>query len=348
MPFSLEPRYLALVWIPLLLLSTSVRAQQHFTECLPTNVNDATVLLPINTTVHLDEKDIKLSSGDEVALFSNDGRCAGMATINTEKESVAITVANKDTTAGILEGYESGESLKYRIWRQSPDTVLNASATYACTLSGCRSKSTYKRNVLFEVSGMSVSSSPLPVEMTTLKASRSGKGVLLEWRTESETNNSGFEVQQKRTDGSSWSTLSFVEGAGTVSTPQTYRYTADDLEYGTHQFRLKQVDHDGSTSTSETLRVELTLERPYKISKVYPNPIQNTGSLKLTVKESQHVTVHLYDLLGRRQATLLNQKINANHTQTMQISGRTLPSGKYFLRIRGSNFATNRQLTVVQ
>jgi hypothetical protein len=219
--------------------------------------------------------------------------------------------------------------------------------SYDCGLVTCRSDGKYEVGATYEVGEIDASSS-LPVELTTFEATRKSQSVVLEWRTASESNNSGFQVQHKGVTASDWSTLSFVEGAGTTTAPQRYQYEYDKVDYGTHQFRLVQVDRDGSETISKSVELEYTLDRAYQISEIYPNPVQQNGTIDVTVKEPQQVTVRLYDILGREQGVLLDRKLPADRTETVQIDGRRLPSGQYFVRIEGTSFQTTRRLTLVK
>lgn len=329
-------------------LPSTAWAQQHFTNCIDNNTNDATVIIPSDATVSIGNGD-SLSVGDEIALFSNDGQCAGVIVWDSTNAAAAISVADRDSIAGFFEGYETGERLKYRIWRKSDNQEFEvSSASYTCTLLNCREDGLHERNAVYEVTKLDASTSALPVELTSFAATRSGQKVVLEWSTASETNNSGFKVQHKSRSAGSWSTLSFVEGAGTSSNTQNYRYKADDLGYGTHQFRLRQLDRDGSGSTSKTVEVALTLDQAYKISKVAPNPVRQSGTIDLTVKTTQEVTARLYDVLGREQGVLFKQSLSADQTETIRLNANRFPSGQYFLQIEGEQFQTTRRVTIVQ
>jgi hypothetical protein len=342
-------RSLCLVFTTLLLLglSSPAWAQQHFTNCITNSTDDATVVLPADASVSLGNGD-NLSTGDEIALFSDDGQCAGAAVWDAEKTAVSISVADRDSVAGVTAGYERGETLKYRIWRASDDQVFEvSSASYTCSLPPCRTDGVYERDAVYELSGLDASSA-LPVELTDFAATRSGQSVVLKWNTASETNNSGFKVQHKTERSASWSTLSFVEGAGTTTQPQSYQYEAGDLPYGTHEFRLAQIDRDGTRNTTETVEVALSLDSGYEISKIYPNPIRQSGTVDVTVKESQSVVVRLYDILGREQRVLFDRTLPGDQTESIQLTPDRLPSGQYFLRVEGEDFQVTRRMTVVK
>lgn len=334
----------------LLLTSLTARAQQHFTNCLPTNVNDASVLVPTDAPVALSDTTARLQSGDEIALFSDDGTCAGVAVVDTTKATLALAVADRDSTAGLLAGYESGEPLKYRLWRRASDKVVTVSSTgYECTLAGCRSDGQYRRDAVYEVDRLTVGeSSALPVELASFQATRKGTAAVLVWRTTSEKQNAGFKVQHKSESATTWSTDAFVDGAGTTSSARRYRHTVKDLSYGPHEFRLKQIDQGGSSSLSTIRRIEVTLDKAYQASSVYPNPVRHSGTLDLTVRKEQRVVVRLYDVLGRAQEVVLDRSLPADRTVPIRLEADRLTSGRYFLRIRGEKFRATRSVTVVK
>jgi hypothetical protein len=66
-------------------------------------------------------------------------------------------------------------------------------------------------------------SNQLPVELTEFTGRKSEQGVELAWRTASELNNSGFEVERK-SQGADWNTLGFVRGNGTTTEAQSYSF----------------------------------------------------------------------------------------------------------------------------
>jgi hypothetical protein len=79
--------------------------------------------------------------------------------------------------------------------------------------------------------------------------------VVLRWRTTAEHENEGFSVQYRNAerDNSEWRELTFVEGRGTTSRPQEYRYVASGLPPGENQFRLKKVDTDGDAVYTDSV-----------------------------------------------------------------------------------------------
>ena len=202
-------------------------------------------------------------------------------------------------------------------------------------------------------------SSPDPerptVEVSDLTAQRDEDRVLLQWGTTAKTN-SPFQVQHQRLPAddttatpaaADWKNIGEAKKAKTKkadkNTP-SYRFRTDDLEYGRHVFRLKQVD---GTATAQ-VDVQFRLGRTYAVEAPYPNPATQTATLPVTVKNDQRVTVEIYDILGRRVHVVRNNELRGQETKLITLPVQDLSSGAYFVRVRGDEFTTTERLTVVR
>jgi len=191
-------------------------------------------------------------------------------------------------------------------------------------------------------------SRPIPVELAGFDATVDGRSVHLTWTTASETDNSGFDIEH-RYRGGTFETLDFVPGQGTTAGPQTYEYTVtDELAPGPHTFRLKQIDTDGAAQYSEPQRVTLSPEDPYALTKAAPNPFSAQTTMRLTVQEAQPVTAVVYNTIGQRVRTLLDEEVPANRPADLRLDGARLSSGLYIVQVRGETFEATRKVTVVK
>lgn len=195
-------------------------------------------------------------------------------------------------------------------------------------------------------------SDTLPVELTDFIVQADGKAAILTWSTASERNNAGFEVQRMLGDeGASGSGmyegLGFVEGAKTTDESQSYRFRTKELDVGTHRFRLKQVDTDGSTEYSETKTLKITLDSAYRLAAPSPNPSRGSAQIALTVEKKQSVQVRIFDLLGRRVATVFGGSIAAQQKRNFEI-GDGLAPGAYFVEVNGERFRASEKFVIVE
>jgi len=183
----------------------------------------------------------------------------------------------------------------------------------------------------------------LPVELTSFEAVLDGTAAVLTWTTASETNNAGFAVQH-RTDGS-FQQVGYRDGAGTTTEAQHYRFRLPGLSAGTHAFRLKQVDLDGSVEFSPTVTVTVPART---VSSLRPNPTTGTARFQLSVRRDQAVTVDLYDALGRHVRTVFDGAVASGRTRDISVDGAALSSGVYLVRIAGERFIDTRRFVVVE
>ena len=55
--------------------------------------------------------------------------------------------------------------------------------------------------------------------------------VYLNWRTETEVNNYGFDIERSSSSlGTSWETIGFIEGNGNSNSPKQYSFSDTELE----------------------------------------------------------------------------------------------------------------------
>ena len=206
---------------------------------------------------------------------------------------------------------------------------------------------------------IAASQEALPVELAEFEAQLTGdESVQLQWETISETDNAGFEIQRREASvetsrrdvstGESWQTIANVDGAGTTDEPQSYRFDDTDLPYAADSltYRLRQIDTDGTESFSDEVVVERQPTEA-ELLPTYPNPTSSQATVRFAVPESQHVRIHLYDMLGRRVQTVTDQELEGRHEQAIDVS--RLASGTYFLRMQTDDGPVDTQrITVVR
>ncbi len=99
--------------------------------------------------------------------------------------------------------------------------------------------------------------SVVPVELTSFTASVNERNVTLNWTTATETNNQGFEIE--RNSGNGFENVGYVAGFGTSAEPHSYSFTDASVNEGTHSYRLKQLDFDGTFEYFDAIEVEVAI-----------------------------------------------------------------------------------------
>jgi hypothetical protein len=192
--------------------------------------------------------------------------------------------------------------------------------------------------------------SELPVELAQFDARANGGEVVLSWKTASETNNAGFEVQRKK-ERNGWTQIGYVDSkaeGGTTTQSISYQYTADHLPVGSHQFRLKQVDLDGSSTLTDPVSVTIQMQEAVDLTAPVPNPASGTANLSFAVKKQTETTIRLYNTLGQQVATVYEGTPQPGEQQRIQLDVSGLSSGAYFLRLRAGDRTVTERMTVVR
>ncbi|MEJ5261919.1 MAG: T9SS type A sorting domain-containing protein, partial [Ignavibacterium sp.] len=191
-----------------------------------------------------------------------------------------------------------------------------------------------------------VENSIIPVELSSFVANVSGNDVKLSWKTATETNNSGFEIQ--RSSGGEFKSIDFVAGHGTTTTPQTYSYSDKNLRAGRYSYRLKQIDLDGKFEYSTVVEVEVLGPKEFSLAQNYPNPFNPSTTINFSLASDSKVTLKLFNILGQELMTVLNSNLSAGNHK-INFDGSSLNSGVYIYRLDatgndGKTFSASRKM----
>jgi len=196
---------------------------------------------------------------------------------------------------------------------------------------------------------------PVPVELISFTADVNENNVTLSWSTATETNNQGFEVQRS-VSGGEYETITFVNGKGTTTEMQYYSYTDAGLTEGVYNYRLKQVDFDGTFEYSEAVMAEVVIPKVYSLSQNYPNPFNPSTTINYSIKEKGLVTLKVFDILGNEVKTLVNEVQEpgkyaikfGSHSGESVNDGRNLASGIYFYTLQAGDFVSTKKMILLK
>ncbi|MEZ4701481.1 MAG: malectin domain-containing carbohydrate-binding protein [Rhodothermales bacterium] len=86
----------------------------------------------------------------------------------------------------------------------------------------------------------------------------------------------------------------------------------------------------------------------HRLTAAYPNPFNPETQFTLTVARSQHVTVRVFDMLGREVDRLFDGVMPANQIQSMQFAPHALPSGIYLIQAAGESFSEAQRVVLLK
>ncbi len=175
---------------------------------------------------------------------------------------------------------------------------------------------------------------PLPVNLLSFNGIVTENSILLKWKTTNEINNKGFEIQLKRDDQIEYNSLNFISAKMSNALINNYEYTINDLSPGQYTIRLKQLDIDNKSSFSNSIQLNIISDQLQ--TQLYPNPSQSNCTLNIYNPQSQHVTVIIYDCLGKQLMSILDENLNKG-AMDLNIATDKIPSGSYYCVVRAGN-----------
>lgn len=318
-----------------------------------TKVSSDSVLLPIGRNPYLpiildDGGGADYTVGIVDDVYANPETSTSIQTADVVSETWTIQASSAQTDVNVILQWSSAEeesgfnrSLAYlSYWEDGVDTkwdigtATSADGLGPFTLSR---KVDFTTNVFYF--GVGSDGSALPVELSYFAVAWATAGqyskdrsALLTWETQSEIDNSHFEIERSL-DGQGWEQIGTVAGQGNSIAAHSYQFS-DPLEPGimtepTIYYRLKQVDYSGQFEYSPVRTLQIEEEGQFSFT-VYPNPTRGDH-----VFLSHKGDYTLSDLSG----TFLKQIHNTN-----QLALYDLAKGCYVI----SDSQGNTQLLVRQ
>ncbi|HMU44408.1 MAG TPA: T9SS type A sorting domain-containing protein [Ignavibacteriaceae bacterium] len=206
--------------------------------------------------------------------------------------------------------------------------------------------------------------STLPVELSLFEAIKLGSSVYLKWRTETEVNNYGFEIERSTPLDSYneidegklvWGKIGFVNGSGNSNSPKNYSFVDNSID-GVEKlfYRLKQIDNDGTFEYSKVEEVSFQTPIHFVLYQNYPNPFNPTTKIRYSIppsvnasEEKTLVTLKVYDILGNEATTLVNEEKFAGNYEVL-FKANNLSSGIYFYTLKTGNYSETKKLILMK
>jgi hypothetical protein len=291
------------------------------------------------------------NSLNELIVFLKDG---SSITVGTPTSNISSYTANSIFGSGST--YENDPNA-YCIYK-GDGTSINISGiidgnTYYTLIFNTNSQSSY--------SSAATGNGILPVELSSFSAIVLENSVKLNWRTETEVSNYGFEIERASsltTPVQEWTKIGFVQGYGNSNSPKDYSFIDDltltpNLPAGRHglnrnlQYRLKQIDNDGQFEYSKVIEVDLGSPTKFELSQNYPNPFNPSTTISFSLPQSGNVKLTVYNLLGEQIAEPVNGFKEAG-IHTINFSASSLNSGIYIYKIEANGFVQSRKMTLIK
>ena len=152
-------------------------------------------------------------------------------------------------------------------------------------------------------------------------------GVNLFWKKET--------INLHALEGSPWSDILIRMRMKSDDSTQSDGIYIDEMEIVTNQF-ITSLSSDNDVVPSN-----------YSLLQNYPNPFNPVTIIQFTIPNTSHVTLMVYDLLGREVATLMNEIVDAG-IYSRQFNGSHLSSGVYYYRMMSGSYTAMRKMLFIK
>lgn len=145
----------------------------------------------------------------------------------------------------------------------------------------------------------------------------------------------------------------FTMDAAKVKVSRTQNITAPpSLE---SVFKTARQKSTGSRFTltvlpSQAVNNEPVIDLPMEVElgQNYPNPFNPSTTIAFGIPQTEKVTLEVFDILGRKVATLLNGENKTAGRYTVNFNASNLASGMYIYRLRAGNVVMIKKFTLIK
>jgi len=111
--------------------------------------------------------------------------------------------------------------------------------------------------------------------------------------------------------------------------------TDNPIVYTTYDIIVTSVDDNSN------------IVKSFELEQNYPNPFNPSTNIRFTIPEKEHVTLKVFDVLGREITTLVNEVKEAG-TYNIKFNAQNLPSGVYLYTLAAGKYTATKKMMLVK
>jgi hypothetical protein len=190
------------------------------------------------------------------------------------------------------------------------------------------------------------------VTLESFTATARGGRVLVAWKVSREENHAGYNLYRREDAGGA----DYVKlNDALIVGRSPYEFEDGGVKAGAaYKYLLEAVDLSGGKERFGPARVEMPSgqKRAFALAQSYPNPARTAATIKFALPEATTAELEVYDLSGRRVATLYSGAAEAGEGEVVWNlagdDGAAVAPGVYVYRLRTSGDAAARRLVVTR
>lgn len=179
-----------------------------------------------------------------------------------------------------------------------------------------------------------------------------GEEITLEWVVAVYHGPASFELLYSDNGGDSWEII--VSGISESIT--SHNWIVPNMVTTTGRIKVIQVNtgvnydynsSDFSITTPTTIGESEIVEYSFNLNNPYPNPFNNRSVISFELTSSGNVQLLIYDLLGRKVETLINE-VRSEGKYNFSWNASTLSSGTYILILKSESYIKSKKLILMK
>lgn len=104
-----------------------------------------------------------------------------------------------------------------------------------------------------------------------------------------------------------------------------------------------------TVSTTTDIKEDQSVPMEFRLMQNYPNPFNPSTIISFSIPEAQHVSLIVYDLLGKEVAALVNEiKQPGSYNSQFAILNSQLSSGIYFYTLKTDRFTQTKKMLLTK
>ena len=107
------------------------------------------------------------------------------------------------------------------------------------------------------------------------------------------------------------------------------------------------MDFDGKVNYSNEVNVAITAPTVFSLEQNYPNPFNPSTSIKYSIPQDGIVSLAIYNILGEKVLTLVNQNMKAGK-YAIKFDASHYASGIYFYRLDAGIYSTVKKMILIK
>lgn len=131
-----------------------------------------------------------------------------------------------------------------------------------------------------------------------------------------------------------------TDGSDTLGVRGSYGNFGDDWE---PIYRHISIERTLTISNDE----EIVTPDKFTLDQNYPNPFNPSTTIKFALPTASNVTLTVYNMLGQKVSTLINDKMNSGF-HSISFDASNLASGMYLYRIEAASFSSVKKMLLIK